>query len=61
MDDASLVLFDLLGRRVRSVQANALGGSSSVNVRVDDLAAGTYLLRLKGNGRVQTQKLTVVR
>ncbi|NBC87826.1 MAG: T9SS type A sorting domain-containing protein [Bacteroidetes bacterium] len=61
MDDVSLVLFDLLGRRVRSVEANALGGSSAVNVRVDDLAAGTYLLRLTGNGRVQTQKLTVVR
>jgi len=61
MDDASLVLFDLLGRRVRSLDANVPRGSSAVNIRVDDLAAGTYLLRLTGNGRVQTQKLTVVR
>lgn len=60
-DDARLVLFDLLGRPVRTLAADDLRGRSTVRLSADGLATGVYLLRLTGNGQVRTEKVTILR
>jgi hypothetical protein len=60
-DDARLVLFDLLGRPVRTLAAGDLRGQSTVRLSADGLAPGVYLLRLTGNGQVRTEKVTILR
>lgn len=61
VEDATLVLYDLLGRPVRRFEASALKGRVPVQVSTGDLAAGTYILRLTGADQTVTQKITVVR
>jgi hypothetical protein len=58
--DARLVLFDLLGRQVRTLAVGGTGRQTP-QLNTSDLAPGVYFLRLTGGGQVRTQKLTVVR
>jgi hypothetical protein len=60
--DASIRLYDLLGRQVRKVDTgSATGGRAKTTVDVSGLASGTYFLRLEAGNRVRTRRLTVVR
>jgi len=58
--DARLVLFDLLGRKVRTVEVRGTG-RQMLQIQAAGLAPGIYFLRLTGGGQVRTQKLTVIR
>jgi len=53
-----MYLYDVLGRRVRAVTAEA--GRHKRTLDVGDLPSEVYVLRLKADGRSVTQKLTVV-
>ena len=55
-----LRLYDVLGRRVRSVEVEAEPGRHKQQLSVGSLASGVYILRLSDGGRSVTQKLTVV-
>ena len=59
-EDARLVLFDLLGRQVRSLAVTG-SGRQKATLDTDGLATGTYFLRLTAGGQSRTTKLTVVR
>jgi hypothetical protein len=59
--EATLRLYDVLGREVQSVQAGAEPGRHETQLSVQDLASGVYVLRLRAGGDAQTQRLTVVK
>jgi len=54
-------LYDVLGRQVRSVEAQAVGGRHKQQLDVSGLAAGTYVLCLSVGRQSTTRKVTVVR
>ena len=55
-------LYDLLGRRVRTVVDTDAEGRTEQTLNVSDLASGTYFLRMQTDGGVvDTQRITVVR
>jgi len=57
-----IALYDVLGRRVRTVVNNRTDGRAEQTVDVSDLASGTYFLRMRAeNGYTGTRRLTVVR
>jgi hypothetical protein len=58
-DGAQLQLYDVLGRRVRTVSVKP--GPRTQRLDVSGLASGVYVLRLTAEGAQQTRKLTVVR
>lgn len=61
---ATLRLYDVLGREVRTVRLDASGaeaGRHETQLSVQDLASGVYVLRLRMGGNAQTQRLTVVK
>jgi hypothetical protein len=58
-DGAQLQLYDVLGRRVRTVSVKP--GPHAQRLDVRGLASGVYVLRLTAEGAQQTRKLTVVR
>jgi hypothetical protein len=57
----TLQLYDVLGRQVRSVPAAAEAGRHEMQLNVQDLASGTYFLRLRVGDTMRTRRLTVVR
>ena len=59
--EATLRLYDVLGRRVRSVEARAEAGRHEQTIDVDGLSSGVYVLRLTAKGEAVTRKLTVVK
>ena len=60
--DVDLALFDLAGRRVRTLAIGPhAAGRSAVPFRTDGLAPGVYAARLQADGRVAVQLVTVVR
>ena len=59
--DVSLGLYDVLGRRVRTVQQGQLEGRQELQVDVSNLSSGTYFLRLQAGGTTHTQRLSIVR
>mgnify|MGYP006270900901 CR=1 FL=1 len=56
-----IALYDLLGRRVHTVVDAPAAGHTQHTIDTGRLAAGTYLLRLRTEDRVVTQRVTVVR
>jgi hypothetical protein len=55
---ASLILYDCLGRKVRTLRSgSAAGGGRSVSFTAGDLPAGVYLLVLKTDRSVRTRKI----
>ena len=60
--DVSIAVYDLLGRRVTTLQqGNQEMGRKEVQFDTQRLAPGTYFLRLETKAGVRTQRLTVVR
>ncbi len=58
--DVELGLYDMLGRRVRTVSAEAESGRHRQTLDLGGLSSGVYVLRLTGGGRAMTRKVTVV-
>ncbi len=57
-----ITLYDMLGRRVRTVVDTDTEGRAEQVLDVSDLASGTYFLRMETEaGPVDTQRITVVR
>jgi len=54
-------LYDVLGRRVRTVADGRAEGRTEQTMDVSDLASGTYFLRMQTEGHTETQRITVVR
>jgi len=59
--DIELRLYDMLGRQVRTVVSGEQKGRHKQRLDVRGLPNGVYFLRLRANGQVRTQKVTVVR
>jgi len=61
--DVTITLYDVLGRRVRTVYEGTPPPGENRRVRVDvsSVAAGTYFLRLVAGDHVETHRCTVVR
>ncbi len=59
--EATLRLYDTLGRRVRTVYADESTGRQQQTIDLSGLSSGTYFLRLRAGGDVRTQRMTVVR
>jgi hypothetical protein len=57
----TLRLYDMLGRRVRTVVNDPQEGRKQMQVSLSDLSSGIYFLRLAAGDHMRTQKLTVVR
>jgi hypothetical protein len=57
----SVVLYDVLGRRVRTIAQGPVEGRRERSVDVSGLSSGTYILRLRGREGVDTERLTVVK
>jgi hypothetical protein len=58
---AMIRLYDVLGRRVRTVLNDTQEGRHKQRVNVSGLPSGVYFLRLRSEGTTETQKLTIVR
>jgi hypothetical protein len=56
---ARLVLYDVLGRAVRTMTVESRGRQTMM-LPTGNLASGVYFLRLFGEGEMKTQKLTIV-
>jgi hypothetical protein len=59
--DVRLRLYDVLGRRVRTVSAGAESGRHRQTLDLGGLSPGVYVLRLRAGGATTTKKLTIVR
>jgi len=60
--DVELMVYDLLGRRVRQLETGTKqAGWHQVTFEADDLAAGTYFLRLTAGERTTTRKIQLMR
>jgi hypothetical protein len=59
--DATLRLYDVLGRQVRTVDSAVEPGRSTATVDVSGLPSGVYVLRLAADGTTRTRRLTVVK
>ena len=57
---ATLRLYDVMGRQVRTVTTSPEAGRHKQILDVSGLASGVYLLRLQADGQTKTRKLTVV-
>jgi len=56
-----LELYDVLGRRVRTLLDGKREGRQETKVGVSDLSSGVYFLRLKAGGLVKTERVVVTR
>ncbi len=61
--EVTVSLYDVLGRRVRVVRDRELPGQDTrrIALPVQQLASGTYFVRVRGDGFTATRRLTVVR
>jgi predicted outer membrane repeat protein len=59
--DVRITLYDMLGRRIRTVVDTNAEGRTEAQFDVSDLASGTYFLRMQTAGHIETQRITVVR
>jgi len=62
-EEVSLVLYNTLGQRVRTVYRDTppAGETEDIRLDTDGLSSGLYILRLKGPGITATQRVTVVK
>lgn len=58
---ASLRLYDMLGRVVRTFGGGRVKGRQEVRADLSGLASGAYFLRLRSEGDTRTRRITVVR
>jgi hypothetical protein len=59
--EVTIRLYDVLGRRVRTVQVGETEGRHQQVLDLSGLSSGTYFLRLQAGDRARTERLTVVR
>ncbi|MFB6231976.1 MAG: FG-GAP-like repeat-containing protein [Salinibacter sp.] len=59
--EVTIRLYDVLGRRVRTLVQTETEGRHERAFDTSDLSSGVYFLRLQVGGQTRTQKLTVVR
>ncbi|MFO8232254.1 MAG: T9SS type A sorting domain-containing protein, partial [Longimonas sp.] len=59
--DVRIDLYDMLGRRIRTVVDTNAEGRTDTQLDVSGLASGTYFLRMQTEGYTETQRITVVR
>jgi hypothetical protein len=58
--EATIRLYDVLGRQVRTVVSGEQEGRHEQRLDTSSLPSGVYFLRLRAGGETRTQKLTVV-
>lgn len=56
-----LVLYDVLGRTVRTIASGPRVGRNETTLRTADLSSGTYFLHLRVGDRSETDRLIVIR
>jgi len=56
----TIYLYDVLGRRVRTVVDREKEGRQETNLELSNLSSGVYFLRLSAGNKTRTRKLTVV-
>jgi len=54
-------LFDILGRKVKTLYEGYSRGNSIVNWEKENLPSGCYYVRVKGNGFVETRQVTLLK
>lgn len=60
VNNGSLSIYDITGRMVKDMQLNQLNiGENNIELNVNDLQTGTYIVTLQLNNKVVTQKLMV--
>lgn len=60
--DVSIIVFDLLGRPVRTVASgHHAPGSYSVSFHADGLASGVYVYRLEAGSHAQSRRMVLIR
>ncbi|MEM1043992.1 MAG: T9SS type A sorting domain-containing protein, partial [Bacteroidota bacterium] len=60
--EATVAVFDVLGRRVARLHAGPLaGGTHRFRLEAAGLPSGVYLVRVEGGGASLVRRLTVVR
>jgi surface protein len=59
--ETTIRLYDVLGRQVRTVVSEKKEGRHEQTLDVSTLSSGVYFLRLRSEGTIKTQKLTIVR
>jgi hypothetical protein len=57
--DVTIRLYDVLGRRVRTIIQEQQQGRQTLQLNVSDLSSGVYFLRLAVDGETKIQRLTV--
>jgi hypothetical protein len=57
---ATLSLYDVLGRRVKTLSLGEGSGRRQVQLDLSDVSSGVYFLRLRTDTAVKTQRMTVV-
>jgi len=58
--EATIRLYDVLGRRVRTVVSGEQKGRHEQRLDVSRLSSGVYFLRLRAGNETETQRLTIV-
>ncbi|MFH0883782.1 MAG: S8/S53 family peptidase, partial [bacterium] len=58
---AELALFDLLGRQVMRRSVMIVAGVNSLDLSLDGIASGVYLIRVTQRGETQSRKIVLVR
>jgi len=59
--EATIRLYDVLGRQVRTVVSGEQEGRHEQRLDTSSLPSGVYFLRLRAGGQTRTQKFTVTR
>jgi len=59
--EVTLRVYDVLGRRVKTLASSREKGRQTKQVDVSDLSSGIYFLRLRAGGTVRTGRFTVVK
>jgi hypothetical protein len=57
------MLYDMLGRRIATVYDGEMRGQDTQPIQLNPgrLASGTYFVRVRGEGFITTERLTVIR
>jgi hypothetical protein len=59
--DVRLRVYDVLGRQVATLAEGTHKGREETQLDASGLPSGVYFLRLQADGRVETERFTVVR
>ncbi len=60
-DEATLRVYDVLGRVVQTAATNGREGRQEIQLDVADLASGVYVLRLRAGDSAKTERFSVVK